>query len=39
MIGFIIGFVLGSWFGVMVMAALALSKDWTKKHKEESDDG
>ena len=30
MIGFIIGFVLGSWFGVMIAAILVMSREEDK---------
>jgi hypothetical protein len=34
MIGFIIGFVLGSWFGVMIMAAVFMARDYERKHRK-----
>jgi hypothetical protein len=34
MIGFIIGFVLGSWFGVAIAAALVMSRNYDRRHKD-----
>ena len=31
MIGFIIGFVLGSWFSIMIAAAVAMAKNFDKR--------
>lgn len=39
MIGFIIGFVLGSWFGVMVTATLVMARDYDRQHGKEDKDG
>lgn len=38
MIGFIIGFVLGSWFGVAIAAALVMSRDYDRRHKWSGND-
>ena len=38
MIGFIIGFVLGAWFGVLIMAAVAISRDYGQRQKENEED-
>ncbi len=35
MIGFIIDLVLGCWFCVMVGAAVMLSRDYDRRHREE----
>ena len=38
MIGFIIGFILGCWFCVMVGAAVILSMGYDKRHKDVDND-
>lgn len=38
MIGFIIGFVLGGWFGVLIMATVFMARDYDRKHKEDNED-
>lgn len=38
MIGFIIGFVLGGWFGVSIMAIVFVARDCDRKRKEEKED-
>lgn len=38
MIGFIIGFVLGSWFGVMIIATVFMARDYDRKHRKEDKD-